>query len=25
MVSQFHSIKTNAWFSMVQQTKESIF
>jgi hypothetical protein len=24
MVSQFQSIKTNAWFGMVQQTKESI-
>jgi hypothetical protein len=24
MVSQFHSIKRNAWFGMVQQTKESI-
>jgi hypothetical protein len=24
MVSQFRSIKTNAWFGMVQQTKESI-
>jgi hypothetical protein len=24
MVSQFQSIKTNAWFGMVQQAKESI-
>jgi hypothetical protein len=24
MLAQFHSIKTNAWFGMVQQTKESI-
>jgi hypothetical protein len=25
MISQFQSIKTSAWFGMVQQTKESIF
>ena len=24
MISQFQSIKTSAWFGMVQQTKESI-
>jgi hypothetical protein len=25
MISQFQSIKTSAWFGMVQETKESIY